>query len=121
SGAFRPRAPTPHEALFLEERPVSASVEGARVKACRAGACRELEIPELAAAGEHARVVISHDGSLVAAIIDQGVEELPVAKPVHAAVHDVVTGRRLRTLDVGRGGASLEFAADTLIVSRSTC
>lgn len=48
SGAFRPRAPTPHEVLGIAEPPAtSAEAAGTRVQVCHAGTCRELTVPEL--------------------------------------------------------------------------
>ncbi len=119
SGAFRPRPPTAPEVLRRPEPGAAvATLDGARVTVCHARACRDVPIPELAAARPTpASATVSDDGRLVAVIIDRGDQG---ATAPYALVHDVATGRRIRRLAVGVE-ASIAFLGDVLLVTNTPC
>ncbi|HWU87232.1 MAG TPA: hypothetical protein VN253_08155, partial [Kofleriaceae bacterium] len=124
TGTYRPRAPTPREALGKPEAPaIAVTVDGQRVSVCRAGACRELAVPELPADSERASAAVDDAGTLLAVIVDQGDTDGDARPPRsgHAVVYDVATGRRLRKLDLGDAYASLDFVGDALLVTHTPC
>lgn len=123
SGAFRPRAPTPREALGKPEpgdgTATSVAIDGTRVAVCRAGACRDVSIPELPGGEERPTVAVSEDGRLVAAISRSDPDH--PRRTRQAAIYDVATGRRLRAIDIGEDYAQLEFLGGTLLVTNTPC
>jgi WD40 repeat protein len=122
SGAYRPRAPTPREALGQREpAAITTAIEGAKVTLCRAGACRELAIPELPTGDDASpQVVVSDDGALVAAISDPG-EPGTGRRAKHAVIYDAATGRRLRRLELDADEIELAFLGGALLVTRTPC
>lgn len=124
AGAFRPRAPTAHEALRRDE-PGDTTIQrdGTRVTVCHAGACRGVTIPELATRDPDdptgPGLAISDSRRLVAAITKQG--DLDAEAPARAVVYDLASGRRIRRLDLGGAFASLDFLGETLLVTTTPC
>jgi WD40 repeat protein len=123
TGAYRPRALTPREALGKEDPSgATATIHGRRATVCRAGACRELTIAELPEESEgEPNGAVDDAGTLFAVVVDQGQTEAPKPRAGSAVVYDVATGRRLRKLALPGMYTTLAFAGGTLLVTHTPC
>jgi hypothetical protein len=132
SGAYRPRAATPYEALGRPEQepaPVTAKIrDGKQVAVCRDGACRTIAVPELGGITASWIEATANDAaSLVAVILprdaadDDPADTSGYDKHKVAIVYDVARGRRLARIDLGEPAQKASFVGDTLLVTNDTC
>lgn len=130
SGTYHPRVPLPYEALGkappVDPAVASAERDGIRVKVCRSGSCRVVDVPELhdiaATLGAEASLTVNDDASLLA------VCQSDFSSSEWAVVYDVASGRRVSRFSFDRlfdGPAEaarfLRFLNGTLLVVETPC